>query len=86
MGNLDGHDGICRMLAKAAEAVVASVDYRLAPEYPFPAAFDDSYAALQWTAEIARFVRGEKWAHPDHAAARPWRGGVFREEGCFLNI
>jgi acetyl esterase/lipase len=52
-GDLDTGDGNCRDLCLAAGAVVVSVDYRLAPEHPYPAAFDDCYAALCWTAEHA---------------------------------
>jgi acetyl esterase/lipase len=50
IGDLYTHDGICRAIANAAECVVASVDYRLAPERKYPAAFEDSYAALTWLA------------------------------------
>lgn len=53
IGNLDGADYGARMLANAAEMVVVSVDYRLAPEHKFPAAADDAYAALEWTASNA---------------------------------
>jgi acetyl esterase/lipase len=52
-GDLDTGDGNCRDLCLAASAVVVSVDYRLAPEHPYPAAFDDCYAALCWTAQQA---------------------------------
>jgi acetyl esterase len=45
---LDTHDAICRDLAAGTGAVVVSVDYRLAPEHTFPAAVDDSWAALRW--------------------------------------
>jgi acetyl esterase len=48
MGDLDGIDRVCRSLANAAGAVVVALDYRLAPEYPFPAAVDDTVAALAW--------------------------------------
>jgi acetyl esterase len=48
IGDLYTHDGICRSLANAAGCVVASVDYRLAPEFKYPVAGEDSYAALRW--------------------------------------
>ena len=48
IGDLYTHDGICRSLANAAGCVVASVDYRLAPEWKYPVATEDSYAALAW--------------------------------------
>jgi acetyl esterase len=48
IGDLDSSDRVCRMLANKVPAVVVSVEYRLAPEHRFPAAVDDSYAALEW--------------------------------------
>jgi acetyl esterase len=48
IGGLDTHDGACRAFANATGAVVVSVDYRLAPEHPFPAPVDDAVAALAW--------------------------------------
>jgi acetyl esterase len=48
IGSLDTHDLIARNLCAGAEALVASVDYRMGPEHKFPAAVEDSFAALQW--------------------------------------
>lgn len=48
MGDLDFSDATCRRLAAGAGCEVVSVDYRLAPEHPFPAALDDAFAVLQW--------------------------------------
>ena len=52
-GSVDTHDPLCRRLAAAAGCIVLSVDYRLAPEHPFPAAPEDCYTALCWAAENA---------------------------------
>jgi acetyl esterase/lipase len=51
IGDLETHDGVCRLLCKDTGAVVVSVDYRLAPEHRYPAAVDDAYAALQLVAK-----------------------------------
>ena len=53
LGTLDSADDICRELAHRAGCLVVSVDYRLAPESPFPAAVEDAMAALEWAAEHA---------------------------------
>jgi cation diffusion facilitator CzcD-associated flavoprotein CzcO/acetyl esterase/lipase len=55
-GSLDLADAPCRQLAAELQAVVVSVDYRLAPEHPFPAAADDTFAAIRWARDhIADF-------------------------------
>jgi acetyl esterase len=53
IGGLDSYDTLCTELAARVGAVVVSVDYRLAPEARFPAATDDSLAALRWVADNA---------------------------------
>jgi acetyl esterase len=55
-GDLDTHDGACRLLAAASGASVLSIEYRLAPEHPFPAAVEDCWAAFAWAVENAAEV------------------------------
>ena len=52
-GSRDSYDAVCRLLTRESDCVVASVDYRLAPEFPAPGPFDDGYAALEWLAARA---------------------------------
>ena len=63
-GNMDSVDRPCRVLANAAKCIVVNVDYRLAPEYKFPAAVEDAFAAVQHVAEHA----GEFGADPGRIA------------------
>ena len=48
IGDLDTEHSVCTAIATALDVVIASVDYRLAPEYRYPAAIDDCYSGLQW--------------------------------------
>jgi acetyl esterase len=50
IGSLDTHDRVCRRLADGSGAAVLAIDYRLAPEHPWPASVDDTVAALRWVA------------------------------------
>ncbi len=51
-GNLDTHEMMCRSLCGGADCLVMTVDYRLAPEDPFPAALEDCYTATCWMAAL----------------------------------
>ena len=64
VGSLDGVDSLCRALTEAADCMVVSVDYRLAPEHPFPAPVEDAYAAFRWVADTVDAVGGD----PDRVA------------------
>ncbi|SFL33707.1 acetyl esterase [Halogranum rubrum] len=65
VGDLEGVDPICRLLTETVGCAVVSVDYRLAPEHPFPAPVEDCYAATQWIV-----------ANPEVAHADPTRVAV----------
>jgi acetyl esterase len=72
IGSLDTHDLVARNLCAGAEAVVASVDYRMAPEHKFPAAVEDSFAALEWVHANAKKLgadSGKIGVHGDSAGA-----------------
>ena len=64
LGDLEHSDHLCRRLANQSGAVVVNVDYRLAPEAPFPAAFDDCVAAFRWARTHATDIGGD----PDRMA------------------
>ena len=59
VGSLKSHDAMCRRLSNAAEAIVLSVDYRLAPEAKYPAAAEDCYAATVWASKFIENFGGD---------------------------
>lgn len=58
-GDLDSHDSMCRTLARSSESIVVAVDYRLAPEHPFPAGFDDCLAVTRWLSASGSELGGD---------------------------
>ncbi len=65
-GDLESHDGSCRLLARTTGCTIIAVDYRLAPEHPFPAAIDDAVATYVWA-----------HTHTDELSIAPGRIGVM---------
>lgn len=57
VGSLESHDHLCRAIAARAPCCVVAVEYRLAPEHPFPAALDDAWTALRWILTAADELR-----------------------------
>lgn len=81
IGSLKSHDALCRNLANASDAKVISVDYRLAPEHPFPAAVEDCFAAVKWVEAHA----GELGVDPSRVAvAGDSAGGNLAAVVCQL--
>ena len=64
IGDIETHDNQARAICAGTDSVVVSVDYRLAPEAPWPAAVDDSHAAVQWAADNIATLGGD----PDRLA------------------
>jgi acetyl esterase len=59
IGSIETHDNTCRALANLTPCIVVSVEYRLAPEFRFPAGLEDCYAATQWVAEHGSELGGD---------------------------
>ncbi len=59
LSNIDGHDSLARRIAQRSSCIVVSVDYRLAPEHPFPAPHEDCWAVTRWVAEHATAFGGD---------------------------
>lgn len=81
LNSVDTHDDLVRRLTAAAGCVFVSVDYRLAPEHPYPAAVEDGYAALEW---IARHAREFDIDHRRIAVSGDSAGGNIAAALCLM--
>lgn len=81
-GSLDTHANVCRGLAAGSGAAVLSVDYRLAPEHPFPAAVHDAVAAYRW----ARAYGDRIGIDPDRVAVGGDSAGGNLAAACSLYV
>jgi acetyl esterase len=84
-GDVDSHDGVCRLLSAEGGFAVLSVEYRLSPEHRFPAAFDDAWAAWQWTVDHATTLPGAP-AGPTLAIGGDSAGGLLAAAACQLAV
>jgi acetyl esterase len=81
IGSIDTHDRVTRHLATGGGSILVSVDYRLAPEHPFPTAIEDAYTAVQWVFSNARALGGD----PDRlAVCGDSAGGNISAVVCLL--
>ncbi len=71
IGDIDAFDRTCREFATMAETIVVNVEYRLAPEHPYPGAADDSYAAYVWCVQNGERIGGD----PSRIAVAGWSAG-----------
>ena len=84
IATIDTYDSSCRALANAAQSVVVSVEYRKAPENPFPAAHEDCYAALQYVAQNPAQFGGDTTGSPRIATAGESAGGNMAAAVCLM--
>lgn len=59
LGDLDSVDARCHLIARGVPCILISIDYRLAPEHPFPTPFDDAYEATRWVHNHAKELGGD---------------------------
>ena len=79
VGGLESHDRVCRRLAHSGHLAVLALDYRLAPEHPWPASVDDSVSALRWVAAAPKELGAEPTAV---AVAGDSAGGTLAALAC----
>ncbi|TGL57143.1 alpha/beta hydrolase [Leptospira ognonensis] len=79
IGSVETHDAVCRRLAYYAKVIVASVDYRLAPEHPYPSAIDDCFQAYRYIRNSAYLLGGSPSAI---AVAGDSAGGLLATAVC----
>jgi acetyl esterase len=79
VGSLESHDRMCRRLANGCGAAVLALDYRLAPEHPWPASVDDTVTALRWVAAAPGELGGKPRAV---AVAGDSAGGTLAALAC----
>jgi acetyl esterase len=79
VGSLESHDRMCRRLAQGSGAAVLALDYRLAPEHPWPSSVDDAVAALCWVATAPAELGGQP---PAVAVAGDSAGGTLAALAC----
>ena len=82
VGDLDGFDSEARLIAAGAHCNVLSIDYRLAPEHPFPAAVEDAFASIKWASQHADDLQSNPRSL---ALAGMSAGGVARAASAYVS-